>query len=225
MIKSIVIDTFTAFQKNDMLDTFAKGTASHNDWKEYGTEIILFIRELQKRGFTCIGILGYEGSGKSYIMKTLPKDSNIWFNSDGKNPTWQGGREEYGTKINPTRYMIIPKTYGDVIGVIDQVKSKNQLDPEPIAFLMAHIEDYKSADGKQRQRLKTLGKLPNKLNIEDMFEMCYYTDIAMEAGKPVYRLRTNNSGSDTCRTMEGLHDSYFIPNDGNLILKALDAYK
>lgn len=157
-------------------------------------------------------------------MKTLPSQTNLWFNADGKNPTWKGGKEEYGTKTAPTKYMSIPKTYADVINVINAVKKAGQLDDNPIAFLMAHIEDFKSTDGKVRQRLKTLGKLTNKMNIEDMFEMCYYTEVIMEGGKPVYRLRTQNNGSDTCRTMEGLHDEFHIPNDGKAIVDAIVNY-
>lgn len=65
MIKTITIDTFTAFQKHDVLESFEKGSKNaHDEWKDRGTDIVLFVRELQKIGFTCIGLLGHEGTGK-----------------------------------------------------------------------------------------------------------------------------------------------------------------
>jgi hypothetical protein len=33
-IKSICVDTFTAFQKNEILEKWEKGTTSHADWKD-----------------------------------------------------------------------------------------------------------------------------------------------------------------------------------------------
>lgn len=223
-IKSIVIDTFTAFQKNEILEKWEKGSTSHADWKDYGVDIVMFIEHLNRRGFTCVGVLGYEGTGKSFGMKTLPSKTNVWFNADNKNTTFKGGKEEYGTIVAPTRYMKQPRTYSDVISVVDSMQMTNLLDSEPVAFLIAHIEDYKAADGIVRQKLKTLGKLANKINIEDKLTMCYYTDVQAEGQSVKYKLRTQNSGSNTCRTMEDLHDSLYIDNDFNLIMDALKIY-
>jgi hypothetical protein len=157
-------------------------------------------------------------------MKTLPAGSNIWFNADDKNPTWKGGKEVYGTKTNPSKYMSIPRKYSDVLSTIDKVKEIGELDDEPIAFLLGHVEDYKSTDGKQRQRLKVLGNLPNKMNIADKFEMFYYTDVVKEGNRVDYRLLTKNNGSNDCRTSEGMHDNLHIPNDFNMIVEAIKNY-
>lgn len=224
MIKSIVVDTFTAFQKNEILSKWADGKAQLDDWKDYGTDIVVFTKALTSKGFTVVGVLGYEGTGKSYGMKFLPKESNMWFNVDGKNPTWKGGKEEYGTINNPTKYMKLPKNYADVLKVVDAGLEKKAFDPNPIAFFIAHIEDYKGAGGQQRQRLKTFGKLANKMNIEDMFNICYYTEVEPEGEKMKYRFRTQNSGFDTCRSMEELHDSLYIDNNFQLIVEAINKY-
>lgn len=223
-IKSISIDTFTAFQKNEILEKWEKGSTSHDNWKDYGVDIVMFLEDLIKRGFTLVGILGYEGTGKSFGMKTLTTGTNLWFNADAKNPTWKGGKEEYGTITSPSKMMRLPKKYSDVLKIIDSAKEKGLLDENPVAFLIAHIEDYKSAGGQQRQRLKTLGKLANKINIEDKLTMCYYTDVTKDGEKVTYTLRTQNSGNDTCRTMEELHNSMYIPNDFNLILDSISKY-
>ena len=223
-IKSIVVDTFTASQKNEILDKWEKGKATQDDWKDYGTDIVLFARKLNEAGFTCVGVLGYEGTGKSFGMKYLPSETNIWFNADSKNPTWKGGKEEYGTINDRTKFMRTPKTYAEVHSFIKVVKDAGKLDDNPIAFLIAHIEDYKSTDGKVRQKLKTLGKLANKINIEDMLNMCYYTEVTKEGEKISYKLRTKNSGNDTCRTMEDLHDELYIDNNFQQIVEAIEKY-
>ena len=54
--------------------------------------------DLQKLGFELIMVLGEPGTGKSTGMRTLEHDTNIWYNTDNKNPVWIGGKEEYGKK-------------------------------------------------------------------------------------------------------------------------------
>lgn len=224
-IRSICVDTFTAFQKNEILKKWGNGdTTKHDDWKDYGVEINIFIRELIKRGFAVVGILGTEGTGKSYGMKFLESQTNIWFNADNKNPTYLGGKDEYGTKIKRKWFNKLPETYEDVVKSIDGVIAKGMLHELPVAFLIAHTEEYKSSNDKIKQRLKTLGKLTNKLNIEDLFEMCYYTEVTKVGDKAKYQLRTQNNGADTCRTMEGQHATTLIDNNFQLIIDSIDKY-
>jgi hypothetical protein len=223
-IRSIVVDTFTAFQKNQVLEKWDNGKATQDDWRDYGTDIVLFVKKLKERGFEPVLILGYEGSGKSYGVKALPPKTNIWFNADNKPVTYKGGKLEYGTPANPSNYMIIPKGYDEVLNVVDRIKAKGNLHGNPIAFLIGHVEDYKSANGVQRQRLKTLGKLTNKVNIEDMFTMCYYTEAVKDGDKMKFSLRTQNSGYDTGRSLEAQHETLFIENNFQKIIDSIDAY-
>jgi hypothetical protein len=178
---------------------------------------------LSRLGFTLVGVLGYEGTGKSFGMKHLEKDTNIWYNVDNKPATWIGGKEQYGTKTNPTRYQVIPTSYNQVLNHINDVKSKGLFVNNPTAFLIGHIEDFKSAKGEQRQRLKTFGKVANKMNVEDKLTMCYYTEVKAGFEKPEYTLRISNSGFDTCRTNEGMHEGS-IPNNFQLILDAIEKF-
>jgi hypothetical protein len=225
-IRSIVVDTFTAFQKNEILKKWGtgNGAAKHEDWKDYGVEINIFIKDLVDRGFNIVGVLGTEGTGKSYGQKFLTSNTNIWFNADWKNPTYLGGRTEYGTKIKPTWFNYKPETYQDVLTRIDYVINKGMLDENPVAFLLAHVEDYKSGE-KMKLRLKTLGKLTNKFNIEDRFEICYYTEVIREGDKVKYYLRTQNNGLDTCRSLEQQHDKLLIPNNFQQIIESIDNYQ
>lgn len=191
----------------------------------YGVDIVMFNERLIRLGFNLVGIVGYEGSGKSFGMKYLEKDTNIWYNVDQKAATWIGGKEQYGTKSNPTKYQVLPNTYNQVLSHINDVKTKGLFIDNPVAFLIGHIEDFKSAKGEQRQRLKTFGKVANKMNIEDKLTMCYYTEVKPGLGgdKPEFTMRVFNSGFDNCRTNEGMHSGN-IPNNFQIILEAIEKF-
>lgn len=224
MIKSITLDTFTGIMTDAVLDK--KMNMQHKDWKDYGIEITRFLLELRKRGFTLAAVLGYPGSGKTYGMKFLKPETNIWFNADDKPATWKGAKEIYGTPNNPTKFQVVPKTYGEILQVIDAVKKSGNLADEPIAFCLGHIEEFTVADGKKRLRLKTLGNLAKKLDIENNLSLVYYTYVVSKSitEPPEFYLRTVANGFDTCRTLEDLHESPLIPNDYNQIIEALDNY-
>ena len=107
---------------------------------------------------------------KSTGMRTLPHDTNIWFNADNKNPVWEGGKEEYGKKLNPRLpFHLIPKSYKDIIDHIDLGLSKGMFEDERYAILTGHTEDYKSGN-ENFKRLKVLGNLATKMQLEGRLE-------------------------------------------------------
>lgn len=225
LIKTIVIDTLTAFQKQQMFAKAEKGRIPITDWADYGNDLCLFIERLATvYKFEVIAILGYEGTGKSYGMKFLPSGTNLWFNSDCKNPTWKGGREEYGTITNKKGYMVLPKDYDDVYKILDATEKAGRFDVQRYAFVTAHIEAFKGTGDKTRERLKTLGKLSQKMNIEDKFTNCFYTEVSEEDGKPVYMLNTQNNGANTARSLENLFPERLIPNNFQMIVDAIEKY-
>ncbi len=88
--------------------------------KDYGGAIYSFMSDIQNKGFEIVLILGEPGTGKSSGMRTLPHESNIWYNTDNKNPVWEGGRAEYGKKSSPIApYHLIPTSYKEIIDHID----------------------------------------------------------------------------------------------------------
>lgn len=221
-IGSIVVDTLTGIQQNQFMSESKK--PGHDEWMDFGKDLYKFIIDLQKRGMELILILGPEGSGKSFGMKELPTGTNLWVNCDNKQPTWKGGRVEYGGKESPNKALhIIPEDYDDILKHIDLLQKNNLFEDRVICFLTGHVEDYKSGRD-MRQRMKTLGKIATKQNIEGKFECVFYSAVEKEGKDLKYVFNTANSGLNTCRTYEGLFDSVQISNDYNQIKQAVLNY-
>ena len=234
-IKTICVDTLNGIQNNQYMGMLDKNTMVTRDkWKDFGVDIYMFMTDgLQNLGFETVLVLGYEGTGKSFGIRYLEPGTNIWYNCDNKNPTFKsvehGGntykaRDVYGTKAKPTKYMFIPQTYKDIIAHIKGIKDAGLLDEHPVAFLTGHIEDYKSADGEIRQRLKTLGGLASKMNVEGSVENCLYTYLDTSNDNPKFKLDTMNTGFNTGRAMHGAFNERYIDNNFETVYKGLTEY-
>jgi len=222
-IKSICVDTLTAIQDNQYASDIKK--PGHDQWRDYGVSIYDFITQLQSLGFDICLILGEPGSGKSSGMRTLPAGENVWYNADNKNPTWKGGREIYGKKHKPKApYHVIPKSYDEIIGHIKGGIEGGMFEEDKVAFITGHTETYKSGF-ETRVRLKTLGKLANKMQIEGKLEVVCYAKVQKDAasGETKFLLHTQNDGTNTARSNEGMLDGV-IENDYKLILDKMLSY-
>jgi len=220
-IKSVCIDTLTAIQTDEYMTDRSK--PGHDKWKDYGITIYSFMKNLHDLGFELVLILGSPGTGKSSGMRTLESKTNIWYNADNKNPVWIGGRQEYGTKHSPiTPYHIIPKTYNDIINhIMGGIKSDMFVDNR-VAFITGHIEAFREGD-KYKVRLKTLGNLATKMQLEGKLETVLYSEVEVEGSTIDYLLHTQNSGYNTARSPQGMLEPK-IENDFNLILEKLKDY-
>lgn len=217
-IRTICVDTLTALQEAEYMRDKAK--PNHDDWRDYGQDIYIFVDDLLRLGFECILVLGEPGTGKSSGMMTLPTKTNIWYNADNKNPVWTGGKLEYGKKNAPIApYHIIPTSYKEIIAHIKAGIEKGMFEDEKYAFITGHTEQYKSGVNNM-ERLKTLGKLATKMRVEGKLETVLYSKVSIEAGKPVYQLETQNNGFNTARSPMELFEGK-IPNDYNLIIEKL----
>ena len=220
-IKTVCIDTLTGIQNEEyMLD---QRSATLDKWKDYGKSIWQLISTLQTLGFNIVMVLGEPGVGKSTGMRTLPHNTNIWFNADNKNPVWKGGKEEYGTKNNPRfPYHVIPKTYADIISHIQNGIEKGMFEEDRFAILTGHTEDYKSGTENKR-RLKVLGNLATKMQLEGKLETVLYANVLKENGVTRYILETQNDGYNTARSpMEAFEP--IIDNNYNFIIETLANY-
>lgn len=217
-VRSITIDTLTSIQENQYLTDIRK--PGHDKWMDYGQAISTFIIDIQLLGFEVVLILGEPGTGKSSGMRTLAHQTNIWYNADKKNPVWEGGRKEYGTKSNPNqRYHVIPIDYKDIIQHICLVRDNNGFETEKIAFILGHTEAYKIGNDT-KERLKTLGKLATKMQIEGKMETVMYSRVEIVNGKPDFILETQNSGFNTARSHQNMFEGK-ISNDYALITEKL----
>jgi hypothetical protein len=234
-IQTICVDTLNAIQNNQYMGMLDKKTmVSRDKWKDFGVEIYAFmVEDLQSMGFETVLVLGYEGSGKSYGIKFLEPETNVWFNADKKNPTFKNiefgestvsARKVYGTKNKPTKFMPIPKTYSDISNYIKSIKDAELLSDNPVAFIIGHVDDYKTSGGEIRQRLKTLGNLASKMNIEGSVEYCLYSKIIATGDKVDFKLDTKNSGSNTARASEDAFTKRYIDNNFNDIYQAIINY-
>lgn len=217
-IRTITVDTLTGIQNEMyMLDSKKPG---HDKWMDYGKGIWQLISDLQERKFEIVLILGEPGTGKSSGMRTLPHHTNIWFNADNKNPVWTGGKAEYGSKANPVMpYHVIPKTYQEIIDHLDEVNSRGMFEEERYAILTGHTEDYKSGYDTKK-RLKTLGNIATKMQLEGKLETVLYSNVIKEGGVSKYILETQNDGFNTARSPMDVFEP-IIENDYNLVINKL----
>ncbi len=220
-VRTICIDTLTGIQ-NEIYMRESKAP-NFDIWKDYGTSIWGLISDLQDLGFQIIMVLGEPGTGKSTGMMTLPHNTNIWYNADNKNPVWVGGKEEYGKKANPrVPYHIIPKSYADITNHIKMGLGKGMFEEDRYAILTGHIEDYKTGM-ETKKRLKVLGKMATKMQLEGKLETVLYSEVRLNAGKTEFVLTTMNDGTNTARSPMNLFESV-IPNDYNLVITKLMEY-
>ena len=218
--RSIIIDTISQIANDLYLATLEekKRGATHDEWRSFAVEIlqtISFIKKLEN--VVPVFILGYEASGKTVGGSYLNPDETVWLNADKKPLNFANARRLYPTDNSKKNYSLI-SSYSELEDKITKIHSKSK-DPL-IIFVLGHIEDYKAKEGKVRQRLKTIGKMPHNFNIEGAVVHSYYTDLdeTKKWNDPTrYRLRTV-SQNDTARSPMGMWDSEFIPNNYQLIV-------
>lgn len=220
-IRSICVDTLTGIQNEMYMQSVSKPT--HDKWLDWGKGIWQLNSALQELGFETILILGDPGTGKSSGMRTLPPGTNIWFNADNKNPTWKGGKEEYGKKFSPKMpYHMIPKTYNDILSHVKEGLEKGMFEEERYAILTAHVEEYRQGNDI-RYRLKTLGNVATKMQLEGKYETVLYAKVLKEGTETKYVLETQNDGFNTVRSPMGLFEP-IIDNDYNFVIEKLMNY-
>lgn len=214
--RSIILDTINGLQNKLYLELLKeKGKATHDEWRDYGTDILDlydFIKSLPDT--VIVQILGYEGTGKTVGGSNLDPDETVWLNSDGKPLSFFGARQKY--PVDNSR-----KNYKEVY---DYDAAKNQISAihakrkgTLIVFVLGHIEDYKGEDQMMRQRLRILGKMATKLGVEGInVSHTYYTKINASLGHndtARYQLTVANSGMNTARSPQGYWETFTIQNN------------
>jgi len=162
-------------------------------------------------------------TGKTVGGSFLNENETVWLNADRKPLTFKGANKRYNKESK--NYATVTG-YDEMKKLIKQVADKGK--SPLIVFILAHTETYKGSDGLEKVRLKVLGKMATKLNIEGSLTHTYYTfiDEAKDLMDPArYTLTTSNSGRNTGRSPQGMWDTYLIPNNYQLIVnKILEEY-
>lgn len=217
---SVVLDTINQIQ-NDLYVKLLKmkGKATYDEWKDYGVEILDLLYSIKEMGAIPVLILGFEGTGKTMGARFLDPSKTLYINGDKKPLTFKD-RSGY---VRGTNYAE-PKTYEDVKKLIKLAADTRDKDDAPlVVFIMGHIEVYRGSNDEQRERLKVLGKMATRLNLEGAVVHCYYTRVDIDEDEPEKRwvLTTQNSGYNTARSPEGYFQEYTIPNNLQHILEAI----
>lgn len=216
----VVLDTINEIQNQLYVKLLKqKGKATYDEWKDYGVEILHLLHFIKQSGAIPVFILGYEGTGKTMGARTLDASKTLYLNSDLKPITFKN-KSGYKRGVNYAE----PKTYDDVKKFIKLAQqTRDEGDPPLVVFIMGHIETYRGPDDEMRERLKVLGKMATRLNLEGAVVHTYYTDVDRDEQEPdlIWGLTTQNSGYNTARSPEGYFEEFRIPNDLSVILNKI----
>lgn len=218
----VIIDTINQLQNDlyiDLLDKKNRG-ANFDEWRDFGVEILSLFRKIKTLPADIILVLGAEGTGKTVGGKTLNPETTMWLNCDKKPLTFLGARKLYN---KDAKNYTEPSTYKEVEDKLE-FAHENKKSDRLIVFVIGHTEVYKAIDGN-RERLKILGKMATKHNLEGAVSHCYYTfvDSNEKDESKRYKLTTKNSGYNTARSPEGYWESMMIPNDYQLIIDKINS--
>jgi hypothetical protein len=216
--RTIIVDTINQImndQYTSLLEAKNRG-ATFDEWRDFGVDILDLYNFIKALPNTIpIQILGFEGSGKTVGGSFLNSEETYWLNVDKKPLSFMGARKLYTAE---KKNYAVPTGYKEVK---EAIKAIHGVSKAPLViFMLGHIEDYKSKGDVTRQRLKVLGKMATKLNIEGALSHTYYTHIdddLKNTDPKRYMLRTVSS-NDTARSPMGMWDTEFIPNNLQLIV-------
>jgi len=103
--------------------------------------------------------------------------------------------------------------------------SKNMRDDLTVIFL-CHTEEIVDSMGQKSYKIKTIGKLlDDKITIEGLFTIVLMAEQREEGNEVVYGFKTRGGVRDTVKSPKDMFESDFIPNDLQLVLDSIEAYK
>lgn len=242
---AVIIDTIN----QAMNDTYVEyqhefGKPGFDIWRDYGVEplyLYQYIKSLKDAVIT--QIIGQEGSGKTVGARTLDPSKTMYLNVDRKPLTFTNADDMYPNDVPQGKSNSLAN-YKEVIPQINEKKKIEIWTPirqaiqyaydnrtnekKFVVFVLAHPEVYKGANGVEQERLRVLGKMATKLNIEGSVIYSFYSKVDPTAPtRPQrYKLTMHNSGFNTARVPMGAFDEVEeIPNDFQLIMDVIQTGK
>lgn len=217
---TLVLDTINELQDNEYIGNLEKkGKADFQNYIDLNVNVKVITNLLKRYFDEVVLIVGPEGSGKSYGIKSLDPRRTIWLNTDDKPATFKGGRNNYSKK---RRNMIDRIDTYDMLKKNIEVFSKMRDPNVPfVVFMLGHLGVDKDTG---RHKLKTIGKFSEKLNLDGAVTNCFYTNMLAKPDGNLFYLDTQNDGNNSARCLEELFPSRYIPNNFEYIRQQIINY-
>lgn len=193
--------------------------------------------------------LPFPGSGKNYkrvdLSKGPPKEGNLVVTNnpqvikkvieyiDAERPDiktlvlddWQYvAATEFMQKAEQKGYDKFT-SIGKNIWMLADLPNNLQRDDLDLFYLTHSESSYDEATGAQKLKAKTVGKLvDNVLTLEGMFTTVLYTNVEKTKEGLRYSFITQNDGSSTAKSPMGMFKELEIPNNLNIVKKAIHEY-
>lgn len=226
-IDTLIIDSVTGFlDKKYTKHLKTVGKANYDKWTDWGVEVLDLTHTITATyGWETVIVIGREGTGKSVAGRNLPPDRTVYFNLDSKplhfvNDEGKVTSREYN-KENKNYFEITDTS--QLFATMDLIHKKRH---RPRVFILGHVDTYRDKNDMQAHRLRILGNLAHKHNIEGCTNNCFYTEVRQHAEDDLNRFTfvTKNDGFNTARSLMGMFPKY-IPNDFQLVNDILDGVK
>lgn len=226
-VKTIIIDSITGMLDIQYIKQITtRGKPNYDKWMNWGAELLEVYHKITSEfEWEIVQIIGKEGTGKTRSIKYLDPETTVIFDFDSKpfSFTMPDGKrpEVYYNKENKNRYK--PKSMEQLKSYLEAIHSKGHT---PRVFILGHVDTYKDKSDMISERLRIIGAMGNKHNLEGSTVTCLYTEIRNQHDDDFnrYTFLTKNTGFNTARSIEGMFPRY-IPNDYLLVNDILDGKK
>lgn len=105
-------------------------------------------------------------------------------------------------------------------------KTPKDLRDDLIVFILTHAEEATDLEGRKRVKAKTIGKMVDeKLTLEGLFSIVLFGKVKKDKdGNIRYVFETKNNGENTCKSPKGMFEELEVPNDLEVVRKAIIKY-
>lgn len=96
-----------------------------------------------------------------------------------------------------------------------------------MVFILTHSEEGTDIEGRKKFKAKTIGKMVDeKLTLEGLFSIVLFAKAKKDKeGSMRYIFETQNNGDNTCKSPKDMFADFEIPNDLQLVRKAILDYE
>lgn len=112
------------------------------------------------------------------------------------------------------------------LNIFKMPKVCQELRDDLFVFFLSHAETIADAEGNQRNKAKTLGKMiDNTITYEGLFSIVLFTERREGKTGIEYGFVTNGDPKSTAKSPKGMFSKSFIPNDLAVVVDAIRKYE